>query len=166
MKLVQIIILFLLYSCGCNEPTQDVRDYHFSISGHTEEVTYLINQFNLNAGYTIFKLDGKPNSFIYFTDGLAKRDGVIGWGTSVRVIYLTHVEWTGEIELDEGWFSSSSTYDQEKLFDHEAGHVLGFGHEADPGDMMYAYVDTDKNFEQFFYRVRQLWEAGSKDGQD
>lgn len=164
-----------LTACGSGYKTEKVKLYRFAVASRDanmqREFRSLIDEYNRMAGMKVLHYSDDPseaNSVIVITEGLQKRDGKVGWGQwmsesksdsplgkmpgqkSKRLI-----RYSMRVEFDADYMRRNDTYAKQKLFFHEVGHGLEMDHNPeDIQDVMFPDVAGDKNFPDYFERVR------------
>ncbi len=185
-KLIALTSFVLTTGCGIGVSSSksevEIRDYVFSLAKEKDlfeqDITDLINEFNLNARLEILKYSSDRNSasaLVYVKNGLFDNTGAVGRGqmiganTTVKEDFGTKEDSVTSygmyIELDRDFMLSRPGkndaiwwYDKRKLFFHEVGHGLGFEHEPnDVNNLMYPSTDGDKDLNGYFSRVRALY---------
>lgn len=181
-NLLKLLALLYVTSCGSTVEENHSKHYVLAYQGDNERVNQalrdLVSEFNQLTGAEVLKYTDdttKANSFISLTKGLENRDQKIGWGqwitsTSEGESFSHHghkidreIDYSMSIELDWDYVvsrlngNSEKHYELQKLLFHEIGHGLQMSHSEDPKNLMYAKVNGQKNFDEFFARVRKFF---------
>ena len=93
----------------------------------------------------------------------------VGWGQWISEIRAENpltklpgekakrtIAYSMRVEFDAEYMRRNDLYGKQKLFFHEVGHGLEMDHNpTDAADVMYPDVVGEKDFDQYFNRVRQ-----------
>jgi len=178
-----LFLLNILVACGSRTETIEVHDYTMAVIDDDPEVKWefenLINEFNSYAGLNVIQYvdhADQANSVVFLTKDLkinSDQDNKIGYGQWLAEIEEEKwyskpgqdrqriIRYAMRIELDEDYIRSRMDGDTIKakkekqvLFFHEVGHGLEMDHVQDRNDIMYEEVAQNRDYGNFFERVR------------
>ncbi len=161
---------FFVYETSDNAPEMRAR------------VEGLIDEYNQDLGFealTYTDSEYEANSPIFISNNVYNPvTQHVGWGQWIAETHETkqmklsgtkvdrNVHYKMRLEFDRGYFlsrmdapaGSSGAYDLKKLLAHEVGHGLQMDHnEKDPADVMYPVISGNKDFDQYYQRVRAFF---------
>jgi hypothetical protein len=171
-----VVLSSLLAACGNSYQTTEIKQYKLTlVSGDptlVPELKKLVADYNQQAGIHVLDYVDDPseaNSAIVITQGLRAQTGdKVGLGqwlsetktdsplsTLPGAPVKRTVTYTMRVEFDHDYMTSSTHYDNQKLFFHEVGHGLQMDHiSTDISEVMYPDVGGTKNFAPYLQRVR------------
>ena len=174
-SLMLLSTIFVL-GCGTGYDTEKIKSYRIAVTNADStlirDFRSLIQDYNRLAKLTVLEFVANPaeaNSVIVVTEGLQKRDGKVGWGQWISEIRAENpltklpgekakrtIAYSMRVEFDAEYMRRNDLYGKQKLFFHEVGHGLEMDHNpTDAADVMYPDVVGEKDFDQYFNRVRQ-----------
>ena len=169
-----LILLIILASCGYE--TEKNTDFRVYYEGNNPEEKQLFRQltadFNKQLGFTVLhwqESKRKGNSPLSTTKDLAL-ENKLGYGEYESTRRFEQ-NWHGcdrkfvedltlEATFDRDYMNNPDvSYEmKQKLFYHEIGHGLKFGHTEGKHDVMYPYLmNNDADLETFFNKVRKFF---------
>jgi hypothetical protein len=175
IPLLGLLALCLLSACGSDYDTKKVKSYRLAVmsddANMKREFRSLIQDYNRLSQLNVLEYAedaAGANSVIVVTEGLQTRDGKVGWGQWMAESQAENpmtklpgdkaertITYSMRVEFDAEYMRRGDLYAKQKLFFHEVGHGLEMDHvPSDMRDVMYPDVAGDKDFEEYFTRVR------------
>jgi hypothetical protein len=178
-----LVVTAFLAACGANVSRSEVKEYRVALSGgdvsFAPTLKRLVEHYNESAGIAALQFvesSDQANSQIYLIEGLEQRDGKVGWGQWFSETERSGVDLPGStinktttysfrVEFDAGFFRANNeminglpSIELRKLFAHEIGHGFQMDHASEASDVMFFDVTGDKDFTNYWPRVRAHFE--------